>query len=148
MLSQEDNELLTRTGPGTPAGNLLRRYWQPVALSEELAEDGPPLSLRVVGEDLTLFRDEFGRLGLLGLRCPHRGTDLSYGRIEDGGLRCVYHGWLFDIHGNCLDQPGEPEWSKFAGKVRQRAYPCLERGELACAYIGLESTAARDSPVT
>ena len=136
MLSQEDNELLTRTGPGTPAGNLLRRYWQPVALPEELGEDGSPLPLRVMGEDLALFRDEFGHLGLLGLRCPHRGTDLSYGRIEDGGLRCVYHGWLFDIHGNCLDQPGEPEWSRFADKVRHRSYPCIERGGLIFAYMG------------
>lgn len=136
MLSQEDNVLLTRTNAGTPAGNFLRRYWQPVALSEELPENGSPIPVTVMGEELTLFRNEAGKLGLLGLRCPHRATDLSYGRVEDGGLRCVYHGWLFDVDGNCLDQPGEPKGSRFADKIKHLAYPCLEQGGLVFAYMG------------
>lgn len=136
MLSQEENELLTRTGPGTPGGELLRRYWQPVALSLELIPGGPPVPIRVMGEDLTLFRDEAGNIGLLGIHCAHRAADLSYGRIEDGGLRCLYHGWLYDVNGKCLEQPGEPEGSTFKDKVRQLAYPCHEAGELIFAYLG------------
>ena len=92
MVSREENELLTRTGPGTPCGALMRRYWQPVALAEELPTGDAPLPVRLLGEDLVLFRDEAGRPGLLGVHCAHRGADLSYGRIEDGGLRCLYHG--------------------------------------------------------
>ncbi|HZU05287.1 MAG TPA: Rieske 2Fe-2S domain-containing protein [Chloroflexota bacterium] len=136
MLTKEQNELLTRTGPGTPGGALLRRYWQPVALAEELPPDGPPLPVRVLGEDLVLFRDEYGRLGLLGLHCSHRGADLSYGRIEHGGLRCLYHGWLFDVQGRCLEQPGEPAGSTFKERIRHPAYPCREIGGLILAYLG------------
>ena len=100
MISQEENDLLTRTDPGTPCGELIRRYWQPAALSEELPPGGgPPLPVRLMGEDLVLFRDDQGRPGLLGIHCSHRGADLSYGRVEDGGLRCIYHGWLYDIYG-------------------------------------------------
>src|SRR5579884_2567691 len=139
MLTKEQNELLTRTGPGTPGGALLRRYWQPVALAEELPPDGPPLPVRVLGEDLVLFRDEYGRLGLLGLHCSHRGADLSYGRIEHGGLRCLYHGWLFDVQGRCLEQPGEPAGSTFKERIRHPAYPCREIGGLILAYLGLAS---------
>lgn len=106
MLTKEQNELLTRVGPGTPGGDMLRRYWLPAALSVEVPPGGAPLPVRLLGEDLVLFRDEQGRLGLLALHCSHRGADLSYGRIEDGGIRCIYHGWLYDIHGNCLEQPG------------------------------------------
>jgi nitrite reductase/ring-hydroxylating ferredoxin subunit len=105
VLTAEENELLTRTGPGTPGGELLRRYWQPVALSEELPPGGAPLALRVMDEELVLFRDERGRPGLLGLHCAHRGADLSYGRLEDGGIRCIYHGWLYDADGRCLAGP-------------------------------------------
>src|SRR5436309_9617852 len=108
MLSTEENELLTRTGPGTPGGDLFRRYWQPAGLSEELPVGGAPVPIRLLGEDLVLFRDDRGQPGLLGLHCSHRGADLSYGRLEDGGLRCIYHGWLYDVHGRCLEQPGEP----------------------------------------
>jgi phthalate 4,5-dioxygenase oxygenase subunit len=108
MISQEENELLTRTGPGTPCGKLMRRYWQPVALAEELPAGGAPVKVRIFSEDLVLFRDDRGRPGLLGIHCAHRGTDLSYGRVEDGGLRCLYHGWLYDIRGRVLEQPGEP----------------------------------------
>jgi len=108
MMPKEENEILTKTDRGTPAGELIRRYWQPVALAEELPLGGAPLAVRILGEDLVLFRDDQQRIGLLGIHCAHRGTDLSYGRIEDGGLRCLYHGWLYDIHGRCLEQPGEP----------------------------------------
>ncbi|NIO06690.1 MAG: Rieske 2Fe-2S domain-containing protein [Deltaproteobacteria bacterium] len=132
----DDYSLLTRTGPGTPCGDLMRRYWQPAALSEELPPGGPPLTIRLLGEDLVFFRDDKGRPGLLALHCCHRGADLSYGRVEDGGLRCIYHGWLYDIHGNCLDQPGEPRGSNTHKKVRQLAYPCIERQGLIFAYLG------------
>jgi phenylpropionate dioxygenase-like ring-hydroxylating dioxygenase large terminal subunit len=135
MLTKEENDLLTQVGPVTPMGNLMRRFWQPVALSEELQE-GVPLSIRLLGENLVLFRDEQGKLGLLGLRCSHRGVDLSYGRIEDGGLRCIYHGWLYDVQGNCLEQPGEPKGSDFHKKTRHLAYPCQELGGIIFAYMG------------
>ena len=136
MLSREDNELLTRTGPGTPGGNLMRRYWQPVALVEELPTSGAPLPVRVMSEDLVLFRDDSGELGLLGLHCSHRRADLSYGRVENGGLRCLYHGWLFDRHGRCLEQPCEPPAKRFCDKVRHPAYPCRERAGIIFAYLG------------
>jgi phthalate 4,5-dioxygenase oxygenase subunit len=136
MLTKEENELLTQTGPGTPCGELLRRYWQPVALSEELPPGGAPVPVQVMGEELVLFRDEQGRPGLLGRHCSHRGADLSYGRLEDGGLRCLYHGWLYDVGGRCLEQPGEPAGSTFKDRVRQTAYPCEEKGGLILAYLG------------
>jgi len=135
MLSREENEFLTRTGPGTPCGELIRRYWQPVALSEEL-EGEAPLKVKVLGEELVLFRDDQGRVGLLGLHCAHRGADLSLGRIEDGGLRCLYHGWLYDIQGRCLEQPAEPPDSDFKNKIRHRAYPCREVAGIVFAYLG------------
>jgi nitrite reductase/ring-hydroxylating ferredoxin subunit len=116
-------------------GNLMRRFWQPAALAEEL-KDGVPLSVRLLGEDLVLFRDDQARLGLIGLRCSHRGVDLSYGRIEDGGLRCIYHGWLYDAEGNCLEQPAEPKGSDFCKKVRHPAYPCRELAGIIFAYLG------------
>jgi phthalate 4,5-dioxygenase oxygenase subunit len=136
MLSQQDTMLICQTGPGTPGGELQRRYWQPVALSEEVPEGGAPIPVRVLSEDLTLFRDEQGRLGLVDLHCAHRAADLSYGRIENGGLRCLYHGWLYDVGGNCLEQPGEPEGSTFKDKVKLRAYPCIEKAGMVFAYLG------------
>jgi len=136
MLTKEENDLLTQTGSGTPMGNLIRRFWQPAALSEELPPGAPPLSLRLLDEDLVLFRDNHGRPGLLGNRCSHRGVDLSYGRVEDGGLRCIYHGWLYDIHGHCLEQPGEPTESEFHIQVRHLAYPCREMGGIIFTYMG------------
>ena len=129
-------ELLTQTGPGTPCGDLMRRYWQPIALARDAMPGSPPLHVRIMSEDLVLFRDDKGRLGLLGLQCPHRCADLSYGRVEDGGLRCVYHGWLFDIEGRCLEQPGEPEGGLHRGLIRHRAYPVVERGGAVFAYLG------------
>ncbi len=136
MLTQEENDLLTRTGPGTPGGALLRSYWQPVALAAELPIGGPPLPVRIMSEDLVLFRDDSGEFGLLGIHCSHRGADLSYGRLEDGGLRCIYHGWLYDRHGRCLEQPGEPSGSTFHERIRQQAYPCREVGGLILTYMG------------
>ena len=155
MLTRQENELLTRVGPGTPCGELMRRYWQPAALSEELPPGGAPLPVRLLGEDLVLFRDEQGRPGLLGIHCSHRAADLSYGRLEDGGLRCLYHGWLYDVDGNCLEQPGEPRGdgsgmpdpykpgsvgarhaSPFREKIHHPAYPCRDVGGLILAYMG------------
>ncbi len=136
MLTKEENALLTQTGPGAPAGDLMRRYWQPAALSEELPPGGPPVPIRLLSEDLVLFRDDQGRPGLLGIHCSHRGADLSYGRLEDGGIRCIYHGWLYDISGRCLEQPGEPAGSTFHERIRQPSYPCQERGGVIFTYMG------------
>jgi phthalate 4,5-dioxygenase len=136
MISGEENQLLTQTGRGTRAGALLRRYWQPVALSEELPSGGAPLAVKILGEELVLFRDDKKRVGLLGIHCSHRGTDLSYGRIEDGGLRCLYHGWLYDIGGRCLQQPGEPGGGEHRDAIRQLAYPCQEAGGTVFTYMG------------
>jgi phenylpropionate dioxygenase-like ring-hydroxylating dioxygenase large terminal subunit len=107
-----------------------------VALAEELPPGGAPLPVRLLGEDLVLFRDDAGRVGLLGLHCAHRGADLSYGRLEDGGLRCLYHGWLYDVQGRCLEQPGEPAGSTFHQRIRHTAYPCRERAGTIFAYLG------------
>lgn len=135
MLASEENQLLTQTGSGTPCGNFIRRYWQPIALSEELEND-TPVRIKVMGEELVLFRDNEGRLGLLGLHCAHRGADLSLGRIEDGGIRCLYHGWVYDVHGRCLEQPAEPPESDFKTKIRHKAYPCQEKAGLIFTYMG------------
>ena len=136
MLTQEENRLIALTGPGTPGGALMRRYWHPIALSEELPPCGAPMPIEILGEQLVLFRDERGRPGLLGLYCSHRCADLSYGRIEDGGLRCLYHGWLYDIDGRCLDQPAEPPGSRYKDEIRHLAYPIIERAGLLFAYMG------------
>lgn len=136
MLTQEQNDALTRTGPGTPGGRLLRSYWQPIALARELPPGGAPLPVDIMDEELVLFRDDRGRLGLLDRHCCHRGTDLSFGRLEDGGLRCLYHGWLYDVAGTCLEQPAEPKTSTFKDKVRQTAYPVVERAGAFFAYLG------------
>ena len=136
MLTQVQSDLLTRTGPGTPGGKLLRSYWQPIAAADEMPIGGAPLPLTIMGEDLVLFRDDKDRLGLIGLHCAHRGTDLSYGRVEDGGLRCLYHGWLFDINGKCIDQPAQPAEKKFCDKVKHPAYPVQEKGGAIWAYMG------------
>jgi phthalate 4,5-dioxygenase len=136
MLTTEQNDLVTRTRRGTLGGALLRSYWQPAALSEELPPGGAPVPVTLLGEELALFRDDEGYAGLLGLHCSHRGADLSYGRCEDGGLRCLYHGWLYDRHGRCLEQPGEPASSNFKDKIEHLAYPCIELGGLILAYLG------------
>jgi phthalate 4,5-dioxygenase len=136
MMTREENTLLTQTGRCTPGGALLRRYWQPVALSEEVPREAAPLSIKILGEDLVLFRDDKGRAGLLGIHCSHRGTDLSYGRVEDGGLRCLYHGWLYDVGGRCLAQPGEPGGGEHRDAIRHLAYPCKETGGVIFTYMG------------
>ena len=136
MLSQEQNDLITRSGPGTAAGALLRCYWQPVALVDELAGNRPVKPVRLLGEHLVLFRDEAGRYGLIERACPHRGTDLAYGRLENGGLRCAFHGWLFDVTGRCLETPAEPDDSNLCANIRQKAYPVVEKSGILFAYLG------------
>lgn len=136
MISREENELLTHTGTATPCGELLRRYWQPVALSEELTPGGAPLAVKLLGDDLVVFRDDQGRVGVLEIHCCHRGADLSYGRLEDGGLRCIYHGWLYDVSGKCLEQPGEPNGGENRHLVCQPSFPCQEVGGIVFTYLG------------
>jgi phthalate 4,5-dioxygenase oxygenase subunit len=136
VLTQEQNDLITRTGPGTPGGDLLRRYWQPVALLEELPQGGAPIPVRILGEDLVLYRGDSGALGLIGLHCPHRGADLSYGRIEGDALRCLYHGWLLGKDGKCLEQPGEPAGSSYKDRVKHPGYPCREAAGMILTYLG------------
>jgi phthalate 4,5-dioxygenase len=135
MLTAEMNERMTRVGPGTPAGRLLRMYWQPAALAEEFTGPRPIRPVRLLGDDFVMFKDEQGRYGLLDRHCAHRRADLLYGRCEDGGLRCAFHGWLFDVEGKCLEAPAEPD-PKFCGQVRQRAYPAVERNGIVFAYLG------------
>jgi len=142
MLSREENELLTRVGPGTPMGELMRRYWIPAGFSHQVAEpDGPPLRVRLMGENLVLFRDTQGRLGLIDERCPHRTASLFFGRNEEGGLRCVYHGLKFDVEGRCVDVPCVPMMSPEQVRAIQpelavKSYPCIERGDVVWAYMG------------
>jgi phthalate 4,5-dioxygenase oxygenase subunit len=140
MLSRADNELLTRTDPGTVMGDYLRRFWIPcMVLHEVPAPDEPPLRLRLLGEDLIVFRDTSGRIGVLEERCPHRLTSLYFGRNEADGIRCVYHGWKFDVEGRCLELPTEPETSRFREKVRAVSYPARARGGLLWVYMGAEA---------
>jgi nitrite reductase/ring-hydroxylating ferredoxin subunit len=136
MISQEQNDLMTRTGPRSPAGKLMRMYWQPAALVDELAIERPIRPLKLLGENFVLFRDSAGRYGLIDRDCPHRGADLAFGRLEHGGLRCAFHGWLFDVDGQCLETPAEPKSSKLCSGIRQRAYPVVEKGGIIWAYLG------------
>jgi nitrite reductase/ring-hydroxylating ferredoxin subunit len=137
MLSREENELLTRIGPGTPMGALMRRYWVPALFSHQIPKpDCPPARVKILCERLVAFRDSDGRVGLLAEACPHRTASLFFGRNEECGLRCVYHGWKFDVTGACVDMPSEPPGSNFKTKVRTTAYPCLERGGVVWTYMG------------
>ena len=137
MLSAADNELLVRTGAGTPMGEYLRRYWLPVALSSELpAPDGPPIRVKAMGEELVAFRDTKGRVGLLEPHCAHRGSNLFFGRNEECGLRCVHHGWKYDVDGKCVDMPNVEPDAGMRGKISIKAYPTREFGELVWAYFG------------
>ena len=137
MLSKEDNELLTRASAGTPMGELLRRYWIPALLSEEIpAPDCAPARVRLLGEGLVAFRDTEGRIGLIGEHCAHRGTSLFYGRNEECGLRCIYHGWKYDVEGNVLETPAEPPQSDYGKKIRHTAYPTREAAGIIFAYLG------------
>src|SRR5437870_4294801 len=123
MLTKEENEFLTRVGPGTPAGDLLRRYWLPVGYVCELTDESPTQFVRILGEDLVLFKDKSGNVGLVADHCSHRGASLVYGRVEERGIACAYHGWLYDSAGNCLECPAEPAGSLFHLTVKMPAYP-------------------------
>lgn len=136
MTTHEQNMRMTRVGADQPGGKLLRRYWQPVALIEELEDHRPVRPVKLLGQDFVLFRDEQGRYGLLDRDCPHRGADLAFGRPEDGGLRCPFHGWLFDVKGNCLQTPAEPETSKLCQRIKQKSYPVQLRSGILFAYLG------------
>lgn len=137
MLTAEDNELLTRVGPGTPMGEVIRRFWLPALLAEELPErDGKPVRVRLLGEDLVAFRDSEGRIGLLDEHCPHRRASLALGVNEECGIRCLYHGWKFAVDGTCLDTPTEPPSSHLQSRVRAKAYPTREAGGVVWTYMG------------
>src|SRR5918911_3669291 len=137
MLSAQDNALITQTDKGTPMGDLFRRFWLPVLLPEEVPEpDCPPIRLKIMGEYLVAFRDTTGRVGLVEAFCPHRRAPLFYGRNEEHGLRCVYHGWKFDVEGQCVDMPSEPPESDFKDRLRIKAYPTYETGGMIWIYMG------------
>ncbi|MGH3209166.1 MAG: Rieske 2Fe-2S domain-containing protein, partial [Trebonia sp.] len=139
MLRAEENEILTRVGPGTLTGELLRRYWTPACLTAEIPEPGsPPVRVRLLGENLVAFRDTRGRVGLVQENCPHRGASLYFGRNEDAMLRCVYHGWAFVVDGTCVDMPSEPV--PFCEKVRMKSYPVHESGGIVWTYMGPSET--------
>jgi phenylpropionate dioxygenase-like ring-hydroxylating dioxygenase large terminal subunit len=137
MLRKEQNDLLTQTGPGTPAGRLFRSYWLPVLLTEELpANDCPPVRVKLLSERLLAFRDSDGRLGLIDEFCAHRGVSLWFGRNEEKGLRCPYHGWKYDVTGQCIEVPSEPEESGYCQKIKLTGYPLVERGGVLWTYMG------------
>lgn len=137
MLSSDDNALVTRTGPGTPMGDLLRRYWVPILHAEELPEpDCPPVRVKVLGERLIAIRDTSGQVGMMDEFCAHRGVSLWFGRNEEGGLRCPYHGWKYDVNGQCIEVPSEPVESGYCQKVKLKAYPCVEKAGVIWVYMG------------
>jgi phthalate 4,5-dioxygenase len=147
MLTSADNELLVRTGAGTAMGAYFRRFWQPVALSREIGEpDGPPIRVKVMGEDLVAFRDSEGRVGLIEPHCAHRGANLFFGRNEECGIRCVYHGWKYDVNGNCVDMPNVPAGTAYHDKISIKAYPTREFGEIVWAYLGPPERIPEDVP--
>src|SRR5437868_10273986 len=136
MLTAEENELLARVAPGTPGGELFRRYWLPIAIAQELTDAQPTKHVRILGEDLVLFKDKSGNVGLLADHCAHRGASLFYGRVEERGIACAYHGWLYDTEGNCLETPAEPEGSLLHLTVKHRAYPVRQHYGMYWAYLG------------
>ena len=136
MLTREENELLTRVGRRTPCGELLRRYWHPVAAAGELTEEKPIKAVKILGQELVVYRDKQGKHGLVGEHCPHRLASLAYGRVDDEGIRCPYHGWKFDGAGKCLEQPAEPANSTFKDRIKHVAYPVEVLGGLIFAYLG------------
>jgi phthalate 4,5-dioxygenase len=137
MLRKEQNDLLTQTGPGTPCGKLFRSYWLPALLAEELPDnDCPPVRVKLLSERLLAFRDSTGRLGLIDEFCAHRGVSLWFGRNEEAGLRCPYHGWKYDITGQCIEVPSEPEESGFCQRIKLKSYPLVERGGVLWTYMG------------
>src|SRR5580698_8993836 len=137
MLTREENELITRVEGDAPAGRLMRRYWLPALLSDEVAEpDGTPVRVRLVGQNLVAFRDSKGELGVMDAHCPHRLASLALGRNEEGGLRCIYHGWKFDVRGRCVEMPTEPAGYGYADRVSVRSYPVRDAGGLLWTYLG------------
>ena len=147
MLTKEENSLLTETGPMTPMGNLFRHYWIPALLSEELPEmDGDPVKITILGEFLLAFRDSNGRVGIVDRRCPHRGADLFFGRNENCGLRCVYHGWKFDVDGNCVELPTAPKGSRFKEKVTLLSYPTKETAGIIWGFMGPKTSELPEIP--
>ena len=150
MTSLQESEIMTRVGPGTPMGELMRHYWFPALKSSELKADGDPVRLMLLGEKLIAFRDTVGRVGVMDHRCPHRCASLFYGRNEEGGLRCVYHGWKYDVTGQCLEQANVPPHQVFADKVRAKAYRAAERNGIVYVYMGeaAKAPALPDLPAT
>ena len=141
MLTREENELLTRVGPGTPMGNLIREYWIPALPSNEFpTPDSPAKRMRLLGENLVMFRDSDGNVGCFPESCPHRGASLYFGRSEEGGLRCIYHGWKYNVQGQCLEMPSEPETSNYRDKVHIRNYPCNDVNHMIWVYMGSRET--------
>ena len=139
MLNAADNELLTRVGPDAPMGQWLRRFWTPLMLADQLGgPDSEPIEMRMYGEDILVFRDSEGRAGAIQPLCPHRQAPLVYGRNEESGLRCIYHGWKFDVSGKCVDMMNEPPESRHKEKIRLTAYPTVELGGIVWAYLGPE----------
>ncbi|HEY7217109.1 MAG TPA: Rieske 2Fe-2S domain-containing protein, partial [Candidatus Binatia bacterium] len=136
MLTREENILLTQVDRGTPCGELLRRYWHPVAAAAELTEEKPIRPVKILGEELVVYRDKKGDYGLVGEHCPHRSASLAYGRVDEEGIRCPYHGWKFDCTGKCLEQPAEPADSTFKDRIKHAAYPVEYLGGLIYAYLG------------
>ena len=136
MLTKEENELLTSVGRGTPGGELLRRYWMPIACTGELTEQKPIKAVRLLGEDLVVYRDKARRYGVVGEQCPHRKASLAFGRVDEDGIRCPYHGWKFDCTGKCLEMPAEPESGGFKDKIKHVAYPAERLGGLIWTYMG------------
>lgn len=136
MISHKKNLKLTQTAKGSDAGNVMRRYWQPAALSDELQGNRPVVPVKLLNENLVLFRDTEGELGLIARACPHRGADLCFGRLEDNGLRCPFHGWHFGRDGQCLEQPGEPDGSTMHERITTTSYPVIEKNGIIFAYLG------------
>ena len=131
MLKPEQNAFVTQTGPGTPMGDLFRRYWLPALLAKELpTPDCPPVRLKLLSESMVAFRDSAGRLGLVDEFCAHRGVSLWFGRNEENGLRCPYHGWKYDVNGQCIEVPSEPAESGYCNKIKLKSYPLIERGDV------------------
>src|ERR1700752_5096902 len=147
MLSREQNELLCRVEGGATMGQIMRRHWLPVCMAEEAAaRDGAPGRSRLAGEDRVVFRDSRGRLGALGERCPHRGASLAFGRNEECGLRCLYHGWKFDVDGNCTAMACEPDAPRMMSHVKQKAYPVREGGGFVWIWMGPQAAMREFEP--
>jgi len=147
MTRRAENDILTQTGPGTPMGELMRQYWMPALMSSELIADGDPVRFMLMSEKLIAFRDSSGRIGVMDHRCPHRCASLFFGRNEENGIRCVYHGWKFDVDGNCLDQANVPPHQNFKQKVKAKAYKAEERNGLVWVFMGDQENVPQLPPI-